>query len=445
MPYILNTEKDSKEMLDAIGASHLDDLFRHLPAKIKIDGKLNIPSGLTEQELKIFLTNLAAKNEPVTKLNSFLGAGIYNHYIPSAIKPVISRAEFLTAYTPYQAECSQGILQAIYEYQSYMCLLTGMDVSNASLFDGASSLAESVLMALRITKRNKVIISSVIHPEYKQTLHTYIKNLGFKITEVDFDDNGVTDIEVLRPLIDDDTACFVLQSPNFFGVIEDVEKFSFLSKEKGALSILVTNPMSLALLKSPGKSGIDMACGDGQVLGGALSLGGPTFGFITTRNEFLRQMPGRIVGKTTDKDGKTAYCLTLQAREQHIKREKATSNICSNQSLNAISAAVYLSLMGKQGLYDCALYSLNLAHYLRDRIKEIKQARLIFSDNFFNEFVWHIDDSNKALKKLYKKGIIGGLALKKFYPSLKDGILSCCTEMKSKQEIDELIEVLRKL
>jgi glycine dehydrogenase subunit 1 len=424
-----------------IGVSSLDDLYRHFPSQIRINKNLNIPSGLSEAELRNFITSLAEKNETVNEFNSFLGAGSYNHYVPSALNPIISRAEFLTAYTPYQAECSQGILQAIYEYQSYICLLTGMDVSNASLFDGASSLAESVLMALRITKRNKVVISSAIHPEYKRTLYTYLSGFNFKIQEVNFDKQGLTDINLLA--LDEDTACVALQSPNFFGVIETTEKISSLAKEKGALTIQIANPMSLAILKEPAGQGVDIVCGDGQVLGGFLNFGGPSFGFIATRNEFLRQLPGRIVGKSTDKEGKPAYCLTMQAREQHIKREKATSNICSNQSLNAIAAAVYLSLVGKEGLYNCALYSLNLAHYLYGRLSEIKGVKLNFSKHFFNEFVWSVDNSKALIKKLYKKEIISGLAIDKFYPELKNGILSCCTEVKSKEQIDNFIEILK--
>jgi len=445
MPYILNTENDIQEMLRVIGAATLDDLYKHLPSQIRIKNQLNIPSGLSEQEVRQSIKGLAAKNKTLDSFNSFLGAGLYDHYIPSALKPLISRAEFLTAYTPYQAECSQGILQAIYEYQSYICLLTGMDVSNASLFDGASSLAESVLMSLRITKRNKVIISSAINPEYKKTLYTYLSGFDFKIQEIDFDAKGFTNVDSLKQALDENTACFALQSPSFFGIIEDTEKFSSLAKEKGALTILVANPISLSLLKEPANCGVDIVCGDGQVLGGNISLGGPSFGFVATKNEFLRQMPGRLVGKTVDREGKTAYCLTLQAREQHIKREKATSNICSNQSLNAISAAIYLSLMGKDGLEKCALYSLILAHYLYEKLSEVGKVKLNLSKNFFNEFIWQIDDSKSAIKKLYKEKIIAGLAIDGFYPELKNGILSCCTETKTKEQIDDFIEMLKNI
>ncbi|MFA5337327.1 MAG: aminomethyl-transferring glycine dehydrogenase subunit GcvPA, partial [Candidatus Omnitrophota bacterium] len=288
MPYILNTENDIKEMLRVAGVATLDDLYKHLPSQIRLKKELNIPSGLSESEVRQSVVSLAAKNKTINSFNSFLGAGLYDHYIPSALKPLISRAEFLTAYTPYQAECSQGILQAIYEYQSYICLLTGMDVSNASLFDGGSALAECVLMSLRITKRNKVVISSLINPEYKKTLYTYLSGLNFKIQEIDFDAEGFTDRDALKSVIDENTACFALQNPNFLGTIENTEKFSSLAKEKGALTILVTNPLILSLLKAPAHQGVDIVCGDGQVLGGSLSLGGPSFGFVATKHEYLR-------------------------------------------------------------------------------------------------------------------------------------------------------------
>jgi len=445
MPYILNTENDIKEMLRVIGAQSLDDLYKHLPSKIRLSGKLNIPEGLSEQEVRQSVRNLAGKNKPLDSFNSFLGAGLYDHYIPSALAPLISRAEFLTAYTPYQAECSQGILQAIYEYQSYICLLTGMDVSNASLFDGASALSESVLMSLRITKRSKVIISSTVNPEYKKTLYTYLSGFNFKIQEIDFSADGTTNIDSLRQVLDENTACFALQSPSFFGIIEDTEKFSSLAKQKGALTICVANPMSLSLLKEPAACGVDIVCGDGQALGGSLSLGGPSFGFLATKNEYLRQMPGRIVGKTVDRENKTAFCLTLQAREQHIKREKATSNICSNQSLNAMRAAIYLSLMGSDGLKKCALYSLNLAHYLYEKLKEVEKVKLNFSQNFFNEFVWQVDNNKNVVKKLYKEKIIAGLPVDGIFKGLEGGILSCCTEIKTKAQIDDFIKTLKNI
>lgn len=445
MPYILNTQKEIKEMLNCINLNSIEDLYSHLPKEIILEKSLNLPMGLSELEVKKIIEKLAQKNQPIKNFNSFLGAGCYDHYIPSACNYILSRSEFSTPYTPYQAECSQGALQAIYEYQSYICLLTGMDVSNASLFDGASSLAESVLMSLRITQRKKVLIASSIHPEYRQTLKTYLSGLDVGIEEIGFEREGSLDIKNLKKYLNDEVSCLAIQSPNFFGIIEKINLISPIVKEKKAQLILVTYPLSLAILKEPAYLGVDIVCGDGQPLGGSLNFGGPTFGFLATKNEFLRQIPGRIVGKTIDKDGKICYCLTLQTREQHIRREKATSNICTNQSLNAIGAAIYLSLLGKEEFTKVASYSLNLAHFLYNELKKLKNVELPFSTQFFNEFVWKINDAKKVIDKLYKKKIIAGLYLGNFYPQLENCILSCCTEKKTKEEIFEFIKALKEI
>jgi glycine dehydrogenase subunit 1 len=445
MPYILNTPQDIKEMLLAMGLKNVEDLYAHLPSKVLLKSPLHLTQGKSEQETKESIECLARKNSPLSEFNSFLGAGCYDHYIPAALKSLITRAEFLTAYTPYQAESSQGILQTIYEYQSYMCLLTGMDVSNASLFDGASALAEAVLMSLRITQKKKIIISRSMHPEYRQTLKTYLSGFDFIIEEIGYEKQGLIDIKAFIAALSDDVACLALQSPNFFGLIEDTQSLAAYAKEKGALTIMVANPISLGILKAPGPCGVDIVCGDGQVLGGNVNFGGPSFGFLATKNAFLRQMPGRIVGKTVDKEGSPAYCLTLQAREQHIRREKATSNICSNQSLNAMAAAIYLSLMGNDGLHKAALYSLNLAHYCYDALASIPAVTRIFSNRFFNEFVWEIKDAKKIINKLHKKKIIAGLYVGDFYPELKNCIVSCCTEKKTKEEIDTFIAELKSI
>jgi glycine dehydrogenase subunit 1 len=443
MPYILNTDQDIKEMLKTIGINSVEELYAHLPSQIKLTKALNLPKGLSEEETRKAIEALSQKNTPIKQFNSFLGAGCYDHYIPSALKALISRSEFLTAYTPYQAEVSQGILQAIYEYQTYICLLTGMDITCASLFDGGSSLAEGVLMSLRLTQRKKIVISRAVYPEYRQVLNSYLSGYDFILKEIGFDDSGITGLKAISSLVDDETACVVLQSPNFFGYIENVSEICSIAKSKGALSVLATSPISLAILKEPAVQGVDIVCADGQALGGDLNFGGPSFGLLATKKEFLRQLPGRIVGKTVDNQGRSAYCLTLQAREQHIRREKATSNICSNHSLNAIAAAIYLSLMGKDGLRKAATYSLNLAYYLYERLKELPAVKFSFSAPFFNEFVWQVKDAKKVIDKLYKKKIIAGFYLGDFYPELKDGILSCCTEKKSKQDIDELVEALK--
>lgn len=439
MPYILNTKKDIKEMLGAIGVNSIEDLYVVLPDRIKLKNSLDLPPGRSEDEVRGILKNLSAKNTPIDEYNSFLGAGCYDHYIPAAIKAILSTSEFTTAYTPYQAESSQGILHAIYEYQSYICLLTGMDVSNASVFDGASSLAESVLMSARVTKRKKIIIAGTIHPEYKKTLATYLSGLDFCIQEAGFSQDGFIDLDRLKKLADKDTACFAFSSPNFFGLIEDADLFSSLLKENGILMVLAANPLSLAMFREPAGFGADIVCGDGHVLGGNLSLGGSSFGFLAAKSEYLRQMPGRIVGRTEDCQGNPAYCLTLQTREQHIRRDKATSNICSNQSLNAIGAAVYLSLMGREGLREVSLYSFNLAQYLYKRLGEIDKVKLSFPPMFFNEFVWEVEGAKDLIDKLYKKKIIAGFYLGEDYPRLKNGILSCCTEKKTQEDIDKFI------
>lgn len=442
MPYILNTKEDIKKMLKAVGVSSMDELYSLLPAKIKLNGPLNIPDGKSEQEVKRIVKELSNKNTPLDKYNSFLGAGCYDHYIPAALPFILSRSQFLTAYTPYQAECSQGILQTIYEYQSFLCLLTGMDVSNASLLDGASAFAEAILMSLRITKRRKVLLVGVIHPEYKETLYTYLSGLDFIIGEVGLGDDGLVDREALKRTIDNDTAACVFSSPNFFGLIEDVEWLVAMAKANGALTVMGTNPLSLAIFKEPGLLGVDIVCGDGQPLGGSLNFGGPSFGFLTAQKDYLRQMPGRIVGKTKDLEAKDAYCLTLQAREQHIRREKATSNICSNQSLNAIAAAIYLSLMGGEGIKDVALYSLSNTQYLYQRLKELRGIKLPYSSCVFNEFVWEVEDAPRIIETLYKKNIIAGYYLGNKFSQHKNSILSCCTEKKSKEEIDNFVNTL---
>ncbi len=439
MPYLLNSEEGQKEMLAAIGVSSIEELYAQLPEKIRLKQPLDIPSGLSELEVLRKVFSLSQKNTSVEKMNSFLGCGCYDHYLPAALSYILSSPQFVTAYTPYQAECSQGALQAIYEYQSYLCILTGMDVSNASLFDGASSLAEAALMALRLTKRKKVLVSQGIHPQYLKTLETYLSGFTFTLQEIKLDKEGTLDIPSLKKALDNDTACLCLQSPNFFGLVEDIKNLSVYVKEKQVLTVLVTNPLSLAIFKEPSSLGVDIVCGDGQPLGGNLNFGGPSFGFLAAKSEYLRQMPGRIVGKTLDQDKKPAYCLTLQAREQHIRREKATSNICSNQSLNAIAAALYLALMGKEGLGKAALYSFSLTQYLYQRLKKVRGVKIPYPPRIFNEFLWEVEDAPLVHSRLYKKGIIAGLLTRGQFPEYANGIISCCTEKKTKEEIDSFI------
>ncbi len=445
MPYILNTPEDIEKMLKEIGLSSPEELFNHIPKETKIDDLSLIPERKSELEVSNTLNALAKRNKSINKLNSFLGAGLYDHYVPCALKHLVYRSEFYTSYTPYQPECSQGILQAIYEYQSFICLLTGMDVSNASMYDGATSLAEATSMSLRINKKNTIIVAKSVHPEYREVLDTYFKHSDYSIIEVPYNNDGLIDTNALETLLENNISCLIIQSPNFFGLIEDIHRVSTMIKDKNILLIEVTNPMSLALLKEPKQLGVDIVCGDGQPLGNNLCFGGPTFGFLATKKEYLRQMPGRIVGKTEDSEGNVAFCLTLQTREQHIRREKATSNICSNESLNAIAAAVYLALLGKEGFKNAALYSLNNTHYLIKRLKEIKEVNFPFKTLVFNEFAWRINGAREILKKLEEKNILAGVILDKFYPELKDCILSCCTEKKTKKEMDDFVDTLKEI
>lgn len=445
MPYILNTSADNRQMLKAIGVSSLEELYTSIPSRIRLNGPLNLPEGCSELEVERILKNLARKNNPLENFNSFLGAGLYDHYIPAALPFILAGSSFLTAYTPYQAECSQGVLQAIYEYQSYLCLLTGMDVSNASLLDGASAFAEAVLMSLRITRRNKVILAGAIHPEYIETLNTYLSGMEVSIQSVSTGKDGFVKSGLLERTLDAEAACCVLQSPNFFGLVEDVQAAADLAAKKGVLTLMITNPLSLAIFKEPARLGVDIVCGDGQSLGGSLNCGGPSFGFLVAKNDYVRQIPGRIVGETVDKEGKAAYCLTLQAREQHIRREKATSNICSNQSLNAIAAGVYLSLMGQDGLKKAALYSFSNTQYLYQRLKTVRGVRIPYPARIFNEFIWEVDEAPKILDQLYRKKIIAGYFLGEKFPQYKSRILSCCTEKKSVKDIDDFVSSLAEI
>jgi glycine dehydrogenase subunit 1 len=442
VPYILNSDKDISEMLKVTGVRTLEDLFAHLPKGIRLENGLDLPKGLSEMEAKHQVEGLAAKNKTLAKYISFLGAGYYDHYVPSAVNFLISHSNFLTAYTPYQPECSQGILQAIYEYQSYVCLLTGMDVSNASMFDGASAAAEAVLMAMRVSRKNKVVVAGCLHPEYKKVLTTYLSGINCRIVEVAANAQGLIEPRELANAFDADCGACLLQSPNFFGLVEDVSKISSLAKANNILTVLVTNPMSLGVLKAPGELGVDIVCGEGQPLGLSLNMGGPGFGFLAAKNDYLRQMPGRIVGRTKDRAGRLAYCLTLSAREQHIRREKATSNICSNQSLCAITSAVYLSVIGKDGFTAAGQISCANAQYMHKRLKEMRGIKLPFSNLFFNEFTWEVDNPIGVLNQLKEKGIIGGYYLGDNFSQYRSAILSCCTEKNSKEEIDTFINTL---
>jgi glycine dehydrogenase subunit 1 len=440
MDFIPHTEAEIKEMLAEIGIKSLNELFKDIPKDIP-RANLNLPHSLSEQELVSELKNLSKLNTSTGEFDNYLGAGSYEHYIPSVVDALSGRSEFVTAYTPYQAEASQGTLQTIYEYQSLICQLTGMDVSNASLYDGATALAEALLIAYRNKEINdgKIFISKTIHPEYRRVIKTYMDAVPVEIIEIPYK-SGITDIDFLKDNVSDKTIAVALQSPNFFGCIEPANEVPQLAKKHGALSILSANPVSLGVLKDPGSMGFSIAVGEGQPLGLPLMFGGPYLGYFACKKDLVRKMPGRIVGRTKDKKGRSGFVLTLQTREQHIRREKATSNICSNEALCALRACIYLCTLGRQGMQELAKQNVYLSHYAKDKLCEIKGVEDVFDQPFFNEFVLKLP---LKIDKFLEKKIIPGLDLGKFYPELADSSLWCVTEMKNKEKIDRLAEVIK--
>lgn len=445
MPYIPHTAKDIEKILKAVGAGSAEELFAQLPAASRLKGPLAIPEGLSEQELLGHLKSLSSKNSTVEEYSSFLGAGAYNHYIPSIVDAVISRSEFYTSYTPYQPELSQGTLQAIFEYQTLVCQLTGMDVANASLYDGATAVAEACLMAKRITGREGIVLAKAVHPEYRETVATYLTGTGDHLSTVEYSaSTGATPLEAIEAALSDKTACVVIQHPNFFGSLEDVEAIAEAVHRKRALLVVaVTEAVSLGLLKSPGDSGCDIAVGENQSFGNSLSYGGPYLGFMAAKTEFVRQMPGRLIGQTVDREGKRAFCLTFATREQHIRRERATSNICTNHGLCALAASVHMVSLGSGGLKRLAGLNLSKAEYLKKKLKEAG-VEAAFTSPTFNEFTVKVKGGAEgALKMLLDQKIIGGLALKRHYPELADHLLVCATEMNSKEEMDNLAAALK--
>ncbi|MDO9465590.1 MAG: aminomethyl-transferring glycine dehydrogenase subunit GcvPA [bacterium] len=445
MVYIPNTSRDKKEMFEAIGCKSIDDLFMEIDQRVKLKGKLKLPKSMSEMEVAALIKEIGKKNANLEDYISFLGGGAYEHFIPSVVKHIIGRSEFYTAYTPYQAEASQGTLQAIYEYQSLICELTGMDVSNASMYDGASAVSEAAFMASRITGLKKIIVSETAHPHYLQVLKTYTRAAGLELYELQSKE-GIVDIDMLKGLIDDNTACVIIQNPNFFGCLEHVDTIEHIVHSKKSLFIMCIDPLSLGILAPPGEYGADIVVGEGQSLGNNLAFGGPYLGLFSCRKDFLRQLPGRIVGRTKDKNGKTGYVLTLQTREQHIRRARATSNICSNQALNALACTVYLSCMGKQGITGVGNLCLQKAHYAQLQIEKIDGYELKFKQPFFKEFLIQCPENPEEInKRLLEHKIIGGLSVDKFYPELKDCMLVCITEMRTKEQIDRFVNVLAKI
>lgn len=442
MPYIPNTHLEQQRMLDAIGIDDIDDLFEPIPEQLKLQRPLNIPGPLSEMDLAKFTKQISKRNINIDDYICFLGAGIYDHYIPATVPEIIGRSEFYTSYTPYQPELSQGNLQSIFEFQTLICRLTGMEVANASMYDGATALAEAAIMASSITGRNEWLISDCIHPAYRETMHTYAWATGCTIIEEGR--AGIkTDIRKLYSRISKNTACVVIQNPNFFGTIEDITYAAELAHNNGALFIACVDLISLGLLKPPGQVDADICVGEGQSLGIHPSFGGPLLGFFSCKKKYIRQMPGRIVGATVDAVGKRGYALTLQTREQHIRRERATSNICTNEALNALAATVYLSTLGKSGLKHIAHLCLQKAHYAAESISDLPGYEMPFKASFIKEFVIKANKPVQEINRsLIKKNIIGGLDLGKFYPDLKDHMLLCVTEKRTVEEINSLVEGL---
>ena len=432
-------------MLDAIGLQSADDLFDSIPQGVRLQRPLNTPAALSEIELLDRFEQMASRNVAARRI-SFMGGGAYSHYIPTIVDHILTRSEFFTAYTPYQPEISQGTLQTIFEFQTLVCQLTGMEVANASMYDGSTALAEAVLMAERVTKRSKAIASSAAHPEYLEVVRTYVQHAGIHLEVVPFDERTGQSWKSLAEAVDDQTAALVVQSPNFFGCVEDVSALADAAHAKGALLVVViTEAMSLGLLKSPGACGADIVVAEGQSFGVPLSFGGPYLGLFATREKYARQIPGRLVGEAYDKQGRRGFVLTLATREQHIRREKATSNICTNEGLIALAATVYLETMGRRGIQEAAHQCAQKAAYAAREISRLKGYSLPFSGPCFNEFI--VRGPIKAVELLSRlgkeKGIDGGIALSRFMPDRPNDFLVCVTETNSRAQIDALVAGLR--
>lgn len=437
--YISNTEHDKKVMLKEIGIDNMRDLFKSIPDAVYLTKALNIPDNISEMDLIKYLKTLSEKNKNLSDYTCFLGAGAYDHYIPTVIDSLISRQEFYTAYTPYQPEISQGTLQSIFEYQTMICELTGMHVSNASMYDGATALTEAAIMACEATKRTEILIAKSVHPESKKVLDTYSKYRNINIVEVGYK-NGQIDVDDLKSKINANTAALLLQSPNFFGIIEDISSVEALVHENKSLLVVSADPISLAILESPGKLGADIVVGEAQALGNPISFGGPYLGFFATTEKLMRKMPGRIAGQTVDSNGKRGFVLTLQTREQHIRREKATSNICSNHALNALMATIYLTVLGKEGLRKLANLCIQKSHYAYKELLNTGKFTEVFKAPFFKEFVVKSEEAVDSLNnKLFKDKILGGYSIEKDYREINNGWLVAVTEKRSKEEIDLLV------
>lgn len=445
--YLPMTDQDRADMLATVGAASVADLFADIPASVRFQGELNISPALNESAMLRHMRELSGRNADFDRYASFLGAGMYDHHLPVVVNHVISRSEFYTAYTPYQPEISQGELQAIFEFQSYICELTGMAVANASMYDGATALAEAGALAHGATKRRQIVVSRAVHPEARAILSTTARGLNLEVIEVGFE-GGVTKLDELQAAVGADTAAVIVQSPNFFGCIEDIAAIEPVIHGAGGLLVVSSNPLSLGLLEPPGKLGADIVVGDTQPFGIPASFGGPSCGYFAVSSAWMRRMPGRIVGQTVDRDGKRGFVLTLQAREQHIRREKATSNICSNQALLALCASVYLSTLGKQGIREVAELNVQKAHYAARTFAGRAKLDIPFAAPFFNEFVVKLGagaDVAALNGKLLEHGFIGGYDLGRDYPELAGYMLVAVTEQRSREDIDQFADRLEEL
>jgi len=444
MPYHFNTPEDTQSMLDAIGVDSVESLFDCIPKDLQLDRPLDLPAAKSELELAQHMGAMADRNLHAQNSVCFLGGGSYDHFIPAVVDALASRGEFYTSYTPYQPEVSQGNLQAMFEYQTLICQLTGMDVSNASLYDGGSAVTEAALMALSVARgRDNVVVAESMHPEFRQILETYLENIDANMVSVPCPD-GVADIDSFEQAVTDTTACVIVQHPNFFGCPEDLAKLAALAHDKGAALIVAVDPISLGVLKRPGDYGADIVVAEGQSLGNPMSFGGPYLGIMACRESFLRRMPGRIAGQTIDHDGKTCWVLTMQTREQHIRRDKATSNICTNQGLFALRASIYLALMGPQGLREVATLSMQKAHYAAEQIAALPRFSMAYDRPFFKEFVVRDRDNRvpELLASAEQQHILAGVPLGKWYPDMQDCVLIAVTEQRTKQQIDKLTQAL---
>ncbi|GAE36308.1 aminomethyl-transferring glycine dehydrogenase subunit GcvPA [Halalkalibacter akibai] len=439
--YLPMTEADEREMLNFIGVDSIEELFSDIPKEIRFKGEMNLKEALKEPELVSYFQGLASKNVSVKQTPSFLGAGVYEHYIPSIVDHVISRSEFYTAYTPYQPEISQGELQAIFEFQTMICELTGMDLANSSMYDGPTALAEAAMLSAGQTKKKTILVSKAVHPEARAVLQTNATGQRLNVIEIDTD-NGVTDLAQLKEIYGDDTACVVVQHPNFFGNLEPLTELEEITHSGKAMFVVSSNPLALGLLKPPGQFGADIVVGDAQPFGIATQFGGPHCGYFATTKKLMRKVPGRLVGQTTDEHGQRGFVLTLQAREQHIRREKATSNICSNQALNALAASVAMTAIGKKGVKEMAYQNVQKAAYLKQQLKN-NGVEIVNEQPIFNEFVVQVNKSVSEVNELlFAKGFIGGYDLSQDDARLEGQMLLAVTEVRTKEELDSFAKEL---